>query len=346
MNDKNSNMTGIKQIAEKLHLSPGTISIVLNGRGNKMRISRETQNRILATAREMNYFPNINAKRLRNGSDFIPSVALFWPLGSNPVLLERFFTGLQMVPAYQNHEVEISLVPYPNEHISDFLSRVNQDFYSGVIFMGLLEEDISQLKSDLHTDAPVVLFNRLLEKYYSVSVDDFDAGSKVAKLFAARGHQNVAIVAPEKMSRSSMLKFSGFTSACMECGMLMDPSCLIRQKPTYEGGVRAAESILDLPKDHFPTAVFFQESVQAIGALSVLHQHCIRIPEQMEIISYGDNPQDAYTIPSLTSLRMPLEEMSRDCLKIILNHLGFRQADPVKEIYECSFIFRESCRKA
>ena len=47
----------IKQIAERVGLSPSTVSIVLNGRGDEMRISKESQRRVLEAAKEMSYRP-------------------------------------------------------------------------------------------------------------------------------------------------------------------------------------------------------------------------------------------------------------------------------------------------
>lgn len=56
----------ITEIANQLGLSPGTVSVVLNGRGDKVRISKATQKRVKDAAREMGYQPNIYARRLRN----------------------------------------------------------------------------------------------------------------------------------------------------------------------------------------------------------------------------------------------------------------------------------------
>ena len=81
----------------------------------------------------------------------------------------------------------------------------------------------------------------------------------------------------------------------------------------------------------------------AIGALPVFHRHGIGIPGDMEIISYGDNPQDAYTVPSLTSIRMPLEDMSRDCMKILFDILNGDVKQQITLMRPISIVFRESC---
>ena len=76
---KSSNVR-IKEIAERLDLSVGTVSVVLNGRGDAMRISKATQERVRAVADEMNYQPNIYARRLRNTGIEKPArlIGVFW----------------------------------------------------------------------------------------------------------------------------------------------------------------------------------------------------------------------------------------------------------------------------
>lgn len=65
MDKKQASKMQIKDIADKLGLSVSTVSVVLNGRGDQVRISKETQKKVLNAAKEINYQPNIYARRLR-----------------------------------------------------------------------------------------------------------------------------------------------------------------------------------------------------------------------------------------------------------------------------------------
>lgn len=60
-------MASIKEIAKLANVSQGTASMVLNGKGDKYRISAATQRKILEAAKQLNYQPNISARRLRSG---------------------------------------------------------------------------------------------------------------------------------------------------------------------------------------------------------------------------------------------------------------------------------------
>lgn len=74
MAEKRTAGAQIKEIAERLGVSQSTVSVVLGGRGDSVRISKETQKRVQDMAREMNYRPNIYARRLRHAEEEVPYV--------------------------------------------------------------------------------------------------------------------------------------------------------------------------------------------------------------------------------------------------------------------------------
>jgi DNA-binding LacI/PurR family transcriptional regulator len=64
---KKTSRVTLKTIAEKIGLTPGTISAVLNSTRAAERIPQHTRDRVIAAAREMNYQPNPLARALRTG---------------------------------------------------------------------------------------------------------------------------------------------------------------------------------------------------------------------------------------------------------------------------------------
>ena len=86
----------IKQIAERVGLSPSTVSIVLNGRGDEMRISKESQRRVLEAAKEMSYRPAGNARHPRTIAEdqAEKTVGVFWNVNFGEDTMSRYFYGL------------------------------------------------------------------------------------------------------------------------------------------------------------------------------------------------------------------------------------------------------------
>lgn len=342
--NKNSNMSNIKLIARELNLSVGTVSIVLNGRGDEMRISQATQKRIQDYAKDINYRPNIYAKRLRKAQKNrnAPIIAVFWPAAFHSSLIGRFLIGVQSFRDTDKRNVEIMMQPYRYNEISEEAEYISSSYYSGAIFLGLSELDTSFVHRNTF-DIPIVLFNRTSEKYSSVCVDDFENGVKAADLLYKRGHSKIALITYGTASRASVLKRSGFLTATLERGLMIERNQIIDGDMTYEGGHQAVSQLFDACGSNLPTAVFIQESVMAVGALPVFKERGIEVPRDMEVLSYGDNQQDAYMIPSLTSLHMPVEEMSYDCLRILFELLDGDPKKKITSMHSTSFVFRESC---
>ncbi len=85
----------IKEIAEKVGVSQSTVSVVLGGRGDRIRISKETQKKVWDAARELNYRPNIYARRLRQAEEEVPYVlAIFWRTDNLNSRVGRFIRGV------------------------------------------------------------------------------------------------------------------------------------------------------------------------------------------------------------------------------------------------------------
>ena len=119
---KNTRGVQVKQIAEHLGLSSGTVSIVLNGRGDELRISRETQKIVMDTAREMNYQPGKNQKKnqktVRKSDGF--RIGVFWNLHYMGGLLGQFYSGFQETVKQYQIKVEIVLQPFEYDHLNAF----------------------------------------------------------------------------------------------------------------------------------------------------------------------------------------------------------------------------------
>lgn len=344
MNEK-ARPASIKSIAQELGLSPTTVSLVLNGQGDRLRIAPATQERILAYTKDLHYQPNIYAKRLRKGKgiNYAPLIAVFWPTSFNSSLINRFFLGIQQYQDASGHKTEIMLQPYHPNQIAGISAFISSDYYSGAILLGLSETDFAYI-TEHRFDIPLVLLNRSCDEYSAVCVDDSACGKMAAELFYQRGHRDVALINYGISSRSSSLKTSGFAAACREYGIRLTPEHIISGAATYEGGYAAANALCeDFARSPF-TAVFIQESSMAVGALPVFRAHGIDIPHDMELLSYGDNPHDAYMSPSLTSFRMPVEEMAFDCVKLVYEQLDKNTPHrPSAVIHPIHLIVRESC---
>ena len=342
-NGMDEEMSTIKEIAEKTNLSVGTVSIVLNGRGDEMRISKKTQQRVLEAAQGLGYLPNISARRLRqSGSRNLPAIATFWPSDLAPELLGRFFTGVQSPILEQEFAFEMSIQPYKRGQIDRIKEMCGRGIYHGAIITGISAEEQRHLESS-PSGVPTVLFNRESSVFSCVYADSYGIGRKVAELFASRGHRKVGVIVPEYLVNSeNNLRFQGFVESCERYGLELEERHIQVGPMSMEGGNSAARRIVE-GGGKLPTAIFFPIGIMAIGALPVFHRASIRIPEDLEIVTYGDHEAEKYSVPSLTTVKLPVEEMAAACIRLVMGLIQDPGAKPKSVVVETPIIFRESC---
>ncbi|WP_379154632.1 LacI family DNA-binding transcriptional regulator [Paenibacillus sp. sgz5001063] len=336
-------MSTIKEIAEKTNLSVGTVSLVLNGRGDEMRISKKTQERVIEAAKGYGYLPNVAARRLRqSGNKNIPIIAAFWPNDLSADMLGRFFMGAQGVMMQEENEFEMTIHPYRRSQIHKMRSRCDTGLFNGVILTGISQEDQDYLEQN-PLGLPTVIFNRESSVYANVHVDNFEIGRKTAELFAIRGHKHVGIIMPDYMEKTkNSQRQTGFIESCPRYGLTLSEAHIQSAPMTMEGGNDAALRML-AGEGEPPTAVFFPISLMAVAALSVFHGAGIKIPDQMEIMTYGDHEIERYTVPSLSTMKLPVEEMARVSINLILEAIRGTTDHNSSVVFETPFIFRQSC---
>lgn len=326
-----------------MNLSPGTVSIVLNGHSAKMRISKATQERVLEAAHRLGYQPNVYAKRLRQGKDGDSHllIAVFAPYIKNVKnVLGRVMYGLQTVILNENLPVDILMQTFLYTKLSDMKEVISSMYCNGAIIYGVSDEDVAFLKNETF-DIPLVLFNHATEKYSSVYVEDYEAGKHVAELFARSGCKDAGLIMPVARSKAGSMRQLGFQDGCRQFGLVLAPQHIQEDLLNIDGGYAAARRILNAKT--CPDALFVQISEMAAGAVRAFHEYGVKIPEEVKLVSYGDSQLEEYMMPPLTAIHMPLEEMAAECLHLVLRMIQTNDWRPISRIEPLRFVFRESC---
>lgn len=332
-------MASIKQIAKLANVSVSTASIVLNGKGDQSRISVETQQRILQIARELDYRPNISAKRLRSlGETVAPIIALFWTQDTRSSLIGPFLNGVQS--AMQNLDVEHELMIQPFTRIDSVKSLLTGTRFNGAIITNASEEDEAYLNQ---TDfkVPIVLYQRSSDKHSFVNVDNFGTGVTIARLFQSRGHTRVGLMVPGISSSAIRLRKEGFLTEAERLGMTVSEEHIVHDEFSEKGGYHAAQRLLAAPEK--PTAVFISSDQMAIGALMALREHGIDVPRDMEIVGHDDYDAARFSYPPLTTVHLPVEEMAAACVNMLTDIMRHKITPPVSQYMETRLVVRGTC---
>ena len=310
---------GLKEIAELAGMSIGNVSMVLSGRGDTARISKASQQKVFDAAKELNYKPNVYAKRLRTNNSGHIIIAVFFASSKNVAVIGSFFSGIHELlsdESFAESRPELVLYPYNQGQLRSLDQIVQQGCFHGAIFMGMSSDDFEYVES-LTISQPVVVFNRVSARHHYVFTDNASIGKIAAQIFYKHGCRNVFLVTGHSVSPAGAQRRQGFIDECGKLGLSLPPDHILQVNPRFEGGKEAAFTIIE--RNMKPDALFFSEAFMVSGALHWLLLQNNSIFKKTVFATYsGDSIGVENYIPGLSTIRMPMEDMSRDCLLLLL----------------------------
>lgn len=308
----------IKDIARAAKVSHPTVSRALC---NSPLVKGETAKRIRQIAASLGYRPSAIArslatKRTKTIGVVVTSIA-------DPFIAD-VISGVEeaandhgysvfLANSNANPDREVRVVHSFHERRVDGIlvtaSRV------GALYVPLL----SQLK------VPIVLINNQHpdetdEFIYSVTIDNIKASIEVMRHLIGLGHKRIAYIGDRGGFQSDIERLAGYRQGLAFADYPVLPELIVKGDGKPEGGGQAMEQLLALPNP--PTAVFCYNDMSALGALRVLHDHGIKVPEELSLVGFDDLAIASYTSPLLTTVSQPKQQMGRMAMEIMIKLLS------------------------
>ncbi len=337
------NKVQIKEIAERLGLSPGTVSIVLNGRGDKMRISKETQKRVKEVAQEMDYQPNIYARRLRKSGSEAASrvIAVLWNSGYDDEIMGSFFRGLQNLVKESGEHVEFYVQMFAYGMLSECERIMTPERFSGIIISGISDAD-SEFLNSRSFDVPIVCAFRNEKQYHCVYINDYGIGANAASLFAQRGHKTAGLIGSNQKGPNSVLREMGFVDKCVELGMTVKEEWVREEAGRdYHSGYIAMDEVLKCKSR--PTAMFVNVPDQAIGATVACRNNGLKFKEDIELLAVGSKKAFEYFSPAISTVGISTELIAKNTLELLFLAGNKENAKTMSRVLDAEYTFGDTC---
>lgn len=313
-------MVTIKDIAAKASVSVTTASLVLNDKDGAARISAKTKQRVLDAAAAIGYIPNVSARQLRQQGEPTLTIALLLPHDSRVSIMGELITGIQRFLLAGDAPVKCSLSVemYKAGELASVGGLKDRARFNGVLLANLSEEDEAWVH-ERPGSLPCVLFQRRSELYDYVDCDNTQAGRDVARHFAGNGHQRIAALVPRLSSDAINRRIRGLLAELAAAeGRSVEP--LIRFGDFSEaGGYRATVELLQ--DGIAPTSIVAFSDQMAMGALYALQERHIPVPESCELIGFDNLPLSLYTIPALSTVSVPVQNMAEYAGRLLLSRI-------------------------
>lgn len=196
----------------------------------------------------------------------------------------------------------------------------------------------------LEKNIPLVVLNSEIEDPSVVNIlsDDYRGAYNAATYLIQQGHKNIAIIEGKKGFRSTQERKDGFLDALIEHNIILNKDYLVPGKYDLESGYMAMENLLNLPQ--IPTAVFCSNDDMAVGAMKAIVKRGLRIPEDISMIGFDNSLFSAYLSPALTTVKRPIEEISREGAKNLLDMIKGNNVEKKTKYMNTELLIRESVK--
>lgn len=345
-------MASIYDIAKIAGVSYSTVSLILNNRGDDLRISKKTQEKVRQIAKELGYVPNVHARKLISKDiKNLPEIALFWSPTQHPIFLNEMISKLnEMMNEGKVPAMSVTIYPFENNHLDKMGKILAGNFVHGMIIPVAEEKDIKYLRQ-LDIQVPVITIYRSARKYHSVDVDNLTNGRIASEIFHMLGMKRVGILRNAYSSISFEERVRGFKEQCKINGMEITVDLdrkINRNKATdpverYEVGSMIAEQIL--LESNLPEGIFAQNDDSARGAIHTFKKHGLRVPEDIAVIAYGHNSNENTEESRLTLINFPIDELAEKTWKLIGSLLSGEIIKTARVLCPSRVFFGASCPK-
>ena len=303
-------------------VSVTTVSRVLNHRPDVNSATREKVEQII---RDCHFVGNTNARGLKQGNEVIGVVIRG---RSNPFLSSLAEAILERADNVPDNFV----TEYIDERADEFrtaLRMTRQNHVKGLIFVGsLIDERVEAIRG---LDIPMVFTTvnaetAQLPRASSVAVDDRSMGRLVAEELLSFGHRNIAVFGSNPVAGDSLaMRFQGFCDAFARF--------------SFQAGYDVARSFFVERPD--VTALFAMSDTVAVGAVRALRDMNRSVPENVSVIGFDGVDIGRFTLPRLTTVEQPVEEIARRSVNLLLDMME-KGAAPRHILVEAAFRRRES----
>lgn len=327
----------IKDIAQVLNLSASTVSRSLRG---MPEIHPETRQAVLKLAQELDYQPNQLAKNLVKSRTktigvIVPTLSYyFFSSVLNSIEEAAMQAGYSVVVCQTNES-------YLRE-IAQIQNLLNSQVEGFIISLARDTNDFDHINRLIRKQIPVVIFDRYAEEIETskVIVDNKLAAFKATEHLIENGCQRLGCLAGPPHLLISNQRLAGFKEALQKYDLPYKERYVFHSDFTQENTMMQALNMMSLPEP--PDGILTMSDRIAFSTMYALKQKGIRIPDDVALVSFNNEPTCIYLSPSLTSVNQAIQEMGAQVVRLLIKQLESEHTIPETVVLNTQLMVRES----
>lgn len=333
-NKKNPSKTvSIKDVARSAGVSISTVSRVIN---KAPTVKEENRLKVLDAIKQLKFQPSVFAQRLATGKSNV--VAFVIPRYEG---IFYSFYALELLRGIGTlcEALKLDLLL----HLTDSHSVLNLRGVGGAIFADIIGNR-HQLEDALVSSLPCIVINNLVEnlEVSCIAIDNRGGAEAVVNYLINLGHRRIAHITGDLATQAAAQRLEGYKHAFKKNNLSFIPDYIFNTDYSRGQARQAAEKLIKMDKP--PTAVFVASDSMALEVMAVARELGKKVPRDLSIVGFDDNPSGLYGPVALTTVRQPLIKMAQESVKELNLLMSGKNTRIKKIILPTELVIRESVR--
>ncbi|ENR6546061.1 LacI family DNA-binding transcriptional regulator [Vibrio metoecus] len=329
-------MATINDVCKLAGVSKATVSRVLNETG---QVKAQTREAVLAAMQQLGYQPNSLAQALATNTT--NSIGLVLPHFESSYFGSILFEAEQ---GAQKAGKKLLVVNSKNSEQGEkeAVATLAAQRCDAILLYSRHLSEAQLLELQQQYPSPLVILNRRLHhpQLHSFGLDQTQIAQLAMLHLLNLGHRHIACITSPLVSETGKIRYQVYQQALYEQGIELNLSLVIEGDNTLLGGYQAMQQLLQ--QGISMTAVFACNDDMALGAMRAMHEHGINVPKQVSIIGIDNEPAAAFAIPSLSSVSLPIGELTQQAISLAIEIANKKPQDAQHRLYQGCLIARES----
>jgi len=331
----------LNDIAKRLKVSRVTVSKALRGHTD---ISAETTKRIQKVAAELGYTPSIIARSLSSRRSNMIGLVV-------PKIAHYFFSSViegVYDKAFENHYETILTVSQENaeRELKHLKTLVSMRVDGIIISISKETEDLKRFKWIRKMGIPLVFVDRRPEQsmpgFSSVLTDDHDGAYQAVEHALKIGYRKLSFIGGNSNINIGKRRLQGFEDALNEYRIPLNQEWIIPGGYGKEDGYAGLKHLYE--QGPLPEFIFAATYPVALGIFEAAKDLGIRIPDDVDIICFGDSDVGRFLSPALSAVRQPTRELGERAVEVLLENLADHEVTREHHVMlPTQLVIRETC---
>jgi DNA-binding LacI/PurR family transcriptional regulator len=331
-------MSTISDVGKLAGVSKATVSRVINNKGH---VKESTRKAVFDAMEQLHFKPNSLARALANNSS--NSIGLILSVFDGDYFGELLSQAAKLADQAGKQLFVTDGHNDPKREIEAIESLVDRRCDVIVLYSRYLsEQDFIDIKKRIQI--PIVVINRHLgvQSYPAVCFDQEHAARLAVNQLLDMNHKQIACITSPLNASSGVLRLKGYQDALAQRNIPENKDLILEGHNLIVSGYDACKKLLRSGVTF--TAIFACNDDMAIGAIKALTEAGLKIPEDVSIFGIDNDPIGSYITPTLSTVELPITEMTRTAIKMALDLACGKKVEGGTKEFRGKLIFRDSIR--